>query len=396
MAYLDVRETKSGTRYRVKYRDEFGREKVVTFPALDQAERWRDVCNTVGHVQAMKLLEAPADPRVPTVRQVVADHIEALSGIEPGTRTDYRRHLRNDIAPYVGELAVDQLARPGVSAWVNALADRGLSPKTITNRHALLSAALAGAVQAGLIPANPARGVRLPETPHHEMVFLSAEEFGLLFAHVHPFWRPLILLLVGTGLRWGEATALQAGDFDLDLSRLHVRRAWKWNPGGPATLGTPKSKAGNRVVEFGPQVAAAVKPLVDGKRREAPVFLNRQGRQVRGNTFRNRAWLPAVAAAMALPSPPTGVAPGSTAYRKWARTAVDEPGERLTVEPRIHDLRHTFASWSLNDGVPIFVLSRVMGHKSLTMTADRYGHLQPDRISLAAEATSAALDLSGI
>jgi integrase len=393
--YLDFRDRKDGsTAYRVKYRAA-GREKAVTFQREDEARRWCDIAN-VNLDDALRLLDQPAPEAstASTVETVVATYIRDRTGIGDGTREDYRRHLRRDIAPHLGDIPVDQLTRSRVEQWINTLSAKPLAPKTVENRHSLLSGGMSYAVREGLVPENPCTGIAMPVATgdEGEMVFLEPEEFDLLAAHIPRWYEPLINLLVLTGLRWGEASALQVGDVDLEGRTIDVRRAWKYHPSGTPFLGTPKSRAGRRTVEFDPDLTPMIEPLIRRRPGGAWVFLNRQGRPLRNNSFHHRTWRPAVAAATSLPSPPADIEPGTLAYRRWACGAAGLPGPRLSVRPRVHDLRHTFAAWCLNASppVPLYVLKSVMGHESLSMTADRYGHLQKDRIGLAASASGAA------
>jgi integrase len=328
MAYLDVREVRGGKSYRIKYRIN-GKEKVTTFGDLAEAEHWLAIFTSAGPVRALQLLarELQGASALPTVREITERHITDLTGITDGTRTEYRREAERDIYPILGDLPITALeqALPG---WINAMATR-LSGKTIANRHGLLSAAAGSAVAAGHLTTNPCKGRRLPRGIQQEMVCLLPAEFRAIRAELVEFWRPLPTVLVQTGLRWGEATALQVGDVDLERRELHVRRAWKHRR---REIGTPKTRAG------------------------APIP---------ANSFHGSHWGPAVA-------------------RAYEAGAIRE-------KPRPHDLRHTYASWLLDRGVPVSVVQRLLGHESITTTVNVYGHLMPDARATAATAAAAAL-----
>jgi integrase len=400
MAFLDFRPRADGsTAYRVKYRLE-GKERVLTLAGEEQARQWCDVANRAGVPAALKLLE-PEEPEssCPTVGDLIDMHVASLTRVERGTREDYRRHAAADIKPYLGHIPGDRLRRKHVIEWVQTLSgERGLSGKTITNRHSLLSAALTTAVQDEDVPitVNPCRGVAMPKSTAEEMVFLEPWEFTLVQAHIAAPWRRLTTTLVGSGVRWSEATALQAGDVELSRSTLHVRRAWKHARGERPYLGEPKANS-RRPVRFGDVVEEALLPLVAGKRREELVFTSRRGGVVLNNSFHSRVWQPAVAAAMTLGTPPAGVLAGTPEYRQWARDVKPAQVDRaalLQKRPRVHDLRHTYAAWSLNAGVSIYALSRAMGHNSIKVTVDRYGHLSPEGLEGPALAADAALILA--
>jgi integrase len=369
VAYLDERRNRDGISYRIKYRID-GKEKVTTFTERAAAERWLPIFNAAGPAAALKMLNDEIDKAlgVPTIRQVVEDHITNLTGVQDDTRDEYRREAERDIYPTLGDLPITSLAA-AAPGWLNALSkrtigdsDRTLSAKTITNRHSLLSGAAASAVRAGLLADNPCQGLKMPAGTHADMVILTPAEFRALRAHMPERWHPLTTLLVSTGLRWGEATALQIADIDLRASELHVRRAWKHRR---RELGPPKSKAGYRTVAFGKPVAEAIAPLLKGRPASAFVFVTVNGTAVPNNSYHGNVWGPAV------------------------RDAIKD-GE-LVRKPRVHDLRHSYASWTLGAGVPAIVVQRQMGHEKITTTVDRYGHLMPDARMAAAAAATAAL-----
>lgn len=98
-----------------------------------------------------------------------------------------------------------------------------MSSKTVKNYHALLSAVLRSAVGEGLRPDNPAYKVRITRGVRQEAVFLSPSEVDTLMHFIPERYQRFILFLVGTGLRWGEATALTWGDVNLAGSPPTVR-----------------------------------------------------------------------------------------------------------------------------------------------------------------------------
>lgn len=98
-------------------------------------------------VRRAHALAQPATATARTVAEQVAHHIEPLTGVTDGIRADYRSYLARDIAPHLGAVPLPLLDRPAVAASVNALAARGLSAKSIRNRHSLLSAALTTAAR---------------------------------------------------------------------------------------------------------------------------------------------------------------------------------------------------------------------------------------------------------
>lgn len=381
MSSIETRHNeRTGTdSYRVRFRHEHA-NRAVTFTSQAAAEKWQGVLDALGAVQALAVLNVPEAATSRTVAEQVARHVEHLTGVTEGTKSDYRAMLERDISPALGSVPVSLLTREQVATWVNALAARGLSGKSIRNRHSLLSAALTSAQREGLIGQHPCKGMRMPRTDHQrrEMVMLTRQEFARLIEPMDARWRPLCLLLVSTGIRWGEATALQVGDVDLAAGTARIRQAWKHTDGKGHELGPPKSRRSLRTVSIEAGVRPILAPLIAGRSPTEFVFTNTRGGPVRQNTFHGDVWTPAVRkfAGDTCEKVPTGGRPRLV----WTKG----PGKR----PRIHDLRHTFASWAIAAGVPLTVIQRSMGHESIVTTSDTYGHLQRADYEAVAVATS--------
>jgi integrase len=384
MASIEHRSTASGEVWRVRFRHD-KRNRAVTFTDADRAEKWRRLVE-VNPAQALAALDASDGVPPLTVADQVALHITSLTGVSDGTRGDYLSYLDNDIRPHaLGAHPLTSLDRAAVAAWVNWMEKRGLAGKTIANRHGLLSAAMASAVRDRLIPDNPCRGVRLPRTSHlkEEMVFLDKGEFERLYGFVHQRYRPLVLFLVGTGVRFGEATALRVEDVDLDARSVRIRRAWKRTRRSVKELGPTKSRRSHRTVAVPAQVVEALRPLLAGRAPHELVFTNARGSEVKQATFWVRVWQPAVCA----------FAGDETVFdrdkdgRKVLRVVKEGPGKH----PRVHDLRHTFASWAIQNRVPLPVIQRQLGHESITTTIDTYGHLARADFDALADVTATQL-----
>ena len=246
----------------------------------------------------------------------------------------------------------------------------GLGPKTIANRHALLSAVCADAVRRGDIPDNPCTRIGLPTGIVEEMVCLTPAEVAELADVIDPRWRDLVIVLVGTGLRWGEATALQCRHVVVDHRRgtasVRVRQAWKDVDSGPMVLGPPKTQRSTRTVTVrrGP-VFDALARQVAGKPGTDWVFTSARGCVLRNGSFHGRTWIPAMT------------------------VLADERG--WEKRPRIHDLRHTAATIMLAAGEDINAVSRILGHERVSTTLDRYGHAMPGAHEAALDALSGAL-----
>jgi integrase len=250
--------------------------------------------------------------------------------------------------------AVDTIA---VQSWVaDLLAGRvgktgkPLSVKTVRNAHGLLHKVLSEAVKARLIRANPCGSTGLPERQHHEMQFLTPQQCGHLLAEVAPRYRPMIALALTTGLRFGELIGLRVRDVDLLAATPKltvVQTAQELAGDARMVFVEPKTKAARRTVTFPREVAMDLVPLVANRDGEALVFTAAQGGPVRYRIFWRTVWDP-------------------------ARKAAGLPGVRF------HDLRHTAIAQLIAAGVPLTAVSRRVGHTSISVTSDVYGHLMPE------------------
>jgi integrase len=229
--------------------------KQTSKPCEDESEARRLKAFLDANGQSLKLAAKAARSMRgdgPTVAQAVADHITGLTGVEDRTRADYTRDARLHINESIGSIKADKLTRRRVREWVNELDKTGASPKSIANWHGLLSAAMATAVEDGIRPDNPCRGVRLPEREHRndKETFMELEHYQLLLSRFEAQWRPVVQLLAGTGLRWSEATALNVADvvLDAEVPYIVVDKAWKRTATNTFYIGKPKTRRAIRDV----------------------------------------------------------------------------------------------------------------------------------------------------
>lgn len=345
-----------------------GKQASDSFVDPRTAERYKRLVEQLGGRAARDSLTAHtlSGGGVPTLAEWLEHYLAHLTNATAGTVAEYRRLAARTWLPQIGHLPVDVITKDAVRAWVGhqsrATTRRGkpTSAKTIANAQRLLSQVFSGAVEAGHRPDNPARKIALPKGRREEMVFLSPGEFAALLAAVPAFWQPLIVTLAGTGMRWGEVTALRWGDVDLDADQpaLIVTRAWKK---GATTreLGAPKTDRSRRTISLPPEVVDVLRPMRGAA--DVQVFTGPRGGTVHHQAFHPRVWTPAVAAS------------------------------GIGKKPRIHDLRHSHVSWLIAAGVDPLTIQRRLGHESIKTTMDVYGHLMGDAQAKAARAVSLAL-----
>ncbi|WP_083868509.1 tyrosine-type recombinase/integrase [Nocardia niigatensis] len=370
MSSLRMRISQGKPCYQLRFRHN-GKQTSETFEDPTAAARWQEILDAVGPDEFLRLLDSERGAKgtgAPPLSVAGEEYITNLTGIENGTRKRYRAFMRNDVLPFFGDIPSSALGELGVARWVNWLQlEVGNSAKTIANKHGFLFALCASLVKKSILTTNPCTDTQLPEITAAEMCFLDADEFAALWQEIPERWRLLVKFMVAAGTRWGETTALRVGDVNPVQNTVHVHRAWKYT-GGKRILGAPKTKRSNRYLNLDAGLVAEL-PL-DGRKRSEFLFVNDNGDPIQITSFYKGVWVPTL----------------DTIHRD-ARDPLH--GKR----PRIHDLRHTCASWMLIGGAPPHVVQAHLGHESITTTVDRYGHF--DRRSATAAAAMVAAKLPG-
>lgn len=392
MAYVQVRKSRAGwvSGYQVRWREcggRAGREQSEFFDDAESAGVFRDAVNEAGQrwpVGWIKGWGFAGDGDLVEeryrFRTFARRCIENRTGIEERTRRDYRQDLETWILPTFGECDVRSTAHfcsATVRAWVRGLEQtrmprgrgtdahavgRTMSPKTMRNLHGLLSSILNEAVRAEppLRARNPCALTRLPRRDDEideSANFLTPREVAALSrAFTMRQDQLLVMVAYGTGLRWGEVTALQPGDVVDPWSarpRVRVQRAWKRDADGGYFLGKPKTKRSRRMVRISSSVRAALVELgLHERDRDALLFTGAKANQrLHYSTFGDR-------------------------WGRAVRRAQQAGG--LDKVPTPHDLRHSHAAALISAGHSLTYVQRRLGHESIKTTSDLYGHLLPE------------------
>lgn len=343
-----------------------GRQSSTSFDDFVAAQRFCDMANKFGVQNALTALTADVSSTGWTVESWLRHHVDHLTGVDPNTVAKYRAYIANDIVESLGAIPLVALTRDHVSVWIRRMQqpnDKGksASAKTVTNKHGFLAGALNAAVRAGHIPANPCSGLRMPrDDDPREMVMLTREEFAHLLRNVTEYWQPLVRFLAASGARWGEVTAMRPTDVDRACGTVNIRQSWKQGVGG-YRLGSTKTSRSKRTIN----VPESVLTTLDYSKEY--LFVNRDGGPVRAQGFYSRVWVPAL-------------------ERSWPSRDADGNEIKNPLRPRVHDLRHSAASWMIQAGVPLAVVQQHLGHESITTTVNTYGHLDRRSMAAAAEA----------
>jgi integrase len=292
-------------------------------------------------------------------------------GLEPKTTARYGQVWRTYLDPEFGGRKLNAISRELVRRYFAKLSHDGKAPGTIRKVHAVLSAILSEAVELGYLKVNPAAGVKgLPRAPHREMLFLTAEEVRALAEGITPYYRVLIYMAAYTGLRSSELAGLRWRNVDLLHGTLTVEEALK-EIGARLVVGPPKNHE-RRTITLPKFLCEMLEERCVGA-PDALVFPGPQGGPMRHSLFYRRHFRPAV-----------------TGYTD--RKGVKHPGFVPTAKAglRFHDLRHTCASLLIAQGAHPKLIQARLGHSSITITLDRYGHLFPSVEAALAEKLDAA------
>lgn len=335
-------------KYRGLYRDAAGRRRSAgTFSHKSAATR----AAAAKEVEVRRRLRE--DPGAH--KKLWGDWVEEwwpTRGVEPSTeRTDRgRRDLH--LKPQWEKVQLGAIRRHDVKAWVADLLRGGMSPSTAQRCIHLLSASLVAAVDAEILDGNPAARIDVAKGGRKVERFLTHDDFDSVLEQMSTDSERLVAeFLAYTGLRWGEMAGLHVNRVDLGRRQVHVVETYDETNGLIKMY--PKGTDA-RVVPLTDSLVEQLEPLVDrkgacgvdhrvGECRRPLMFTTERGAIMRNSNYANRVWHPSLLDA--------GV--------EYAR---------------LHDLRHTYASWLLQAGVSLAEVGQLLGHKS-SATTQRYAHL---------------------
>lgn len=301
------------------------------------------------------------------------------AGLERSTINQRRSHLENHIKPLIGSTLLSKLILPTVRDFEDRLRKEGRSPAMTKKIITSLGSILSDANERGLATRNPVRDIRGSRKGRERRAerrqrgrlevgvdIPTRDEIKALVATLGGNWRPLLLTEVFTGMRSSELRGLRWQDVDFTRGEISVRqRVDQFRKAGP-----PKSEAGARTIPVPPLVVNALKEL-KLKQGNTPglVFANPDGGfRSHSNVVRK------------------GLQPALVRAGVTADTGeLDKKGNPiLRAKYRgLHALRHFYASWLINRkedgglGLPAKMVQERLGHASIVMTMDVYGHLFP-------------------
>lgn len=286
----------------------------------------------------------------------------------------YEQALVARILPDLGGARLSEIRREDVQDLADRLVAEGRDPSTIRNALMPLRATFRRATARGEVAVNPTTGVELPAVRGKRDRIASPTEAAQLLAALPESDRALWASAMYAGLRRGELMALRWDDVDLEAGVIRVERSWDPKSGEYVA---PKSASGVRSVP----IARVLREMVIAHRvrtgrSEGLVFGESATAPWRDTTIRNRAertWR----------AKKLGRAKELAAADGLELEQLSDAGQRRYLERAgfdgigLHEARHTFASLMIAAGVNAKALSSYMGHSSITITLDRYGHLMP-------------------
>ena len=372
-----------GEAWIAEYTDFEGKRRIRTFEKKRDAEAYH--ASVAGELRSG--IHVP-DSQSVTVAEAGKHWLQGCeaAGLERSTVDYYRQHLDRHITPLLGAVKLSRLTVPMVRSFLDKLAlDR--SPVMVRKARISLGALLADAQERGLVGQNVVHALRKHRRKSRDARIAirqkgklkagvdipSPDEIRAIIAAIDNLddnWSPVVLIAIFTGLRISELRGLRWDDVDLKKAELHVRqRADRYNK-----IGHPKSAAGERVIPLPPMLVNTLRKwkLACPNSELGLVFPAADGSIESYVNVTRHALVPVLLAA--------GIT--TPVLDKNGRPTRDENGKPI-IEAKYgwHSLRHFYASWCINrekDGgleLPAKVVQARMGHASIAITMDVYGHL---------------------
>ncbi len=263
--------------------------------------------------------------------------------IRSSTMEEYRIHVRKHLTPFFGCIKINRINFSTVEGYIKDATDKGVTPQTLKKILINLGCIMSYAVRKRLCDSNPVREIDKPKAPSKRKidVFQPAEIRAMIEHARDQEFKTLFTVAVMSGLRAGELLGLKWTDIDWFNHQVHVRRTFNYGRFFP-----PKSATSNRAVDL---ATVAIHELKRWKLACPPTELDLIFPNIFGTPIS-----------------------GKGALKREFKATLRRAGLR---DIRFHDLRHTYASLLIDQGEHPKYIQAQMGHASINITLDTYGHL---------------------
>jgi len=357
MADIQKRAVAGGTKWDVRYRDDSRRQRKRSFDRKADAQRFANSVETdldrgdwIDPARGRELFGEWADTWLATIVH-----------LKPKTRESYESIVHKHLRPRFGRVPIAAIDYPTVLAFVAELSEAGCAAKTVRNVRDVLRLIFQIAVRAGAIKSNPVVDIKVARTSRTEMLFLEPEQIMDLAREVtkpparyrrderrvtgYPEYGIFVRFAAFTGLRAGELVGLRVKDLQLMRRRVQVHQS--------------ASEAYGQL---------QIVPTKTYERRSVPIprsLIDELTMHVADRPSDDFVW-----------RSPQG---GAFRYSNWMKRHFKPAVERSLApdETRFHDLRHTYAALLIAQGAHPRAIMERMGHSTITVTLDNYGHLFP-------------------
>ena len=351
-------------RWRARVWAPDGRERSRTFDRKSDAERWAVT------QEADKHRGAWIDPTLG--RETFESWSKTWRADlqrRPRTLRRYDTVLANHLLPRFGRTPLVRITRSDAQRMVAADIEHGYSASEVRRHVIVPRQILEAAVKDGRLGRNVAADVELPSEQARTMRFLTPEQLGALATAHGDHYAPLVLTAGWVGLRWGELAGLRLERVDLLRHKIRIDQQLVEDAGN-LTFGPPKTRAGDRTVTMPSGLTDVLAAHFASKacQRSGMAFPTVTGQLMRRSNFR-RLWRRKV---------------GGSAKRVGVFAGTDLEGLVF------HELRHTAAALAIAHGAHPQTIKERLGHSSITVTMDTYGHLFPSADEALADALDAA------
>ncbi len=249
--------------------------------------------------------------------------------------TDRLTYVVKHFKSFIGDVLLDKITVQNIEAY-KAHRLNSVTPVTVNIELRTLKALFSRGVKWGILECNPFDNIEMVRLPEQAPSYLSPSDAKVLLGSISTRWlRDIILFALNTGMRRGEMINLRWQDVDFNLSVVHIRNT--------DTFST-KSRTERTI----PLNSQALNILKEMSKQTEYVFTNSKGRKLIGKYV-------------------------SECFRE----AIHDAG--LNPKLHFHSLRHTFASWLVQDGVSLYEVQKLLGHSNISVT-QVYSHLQPETL----------------